>query len=91
MPRACTASNLFAGVRNTSTANPAITYTLTLWQNGSATALSTTIDANSGSSTTTGTNATSTVSVNPGDLLEWHINESGSPSKTSLTIAFQCQ
>jgi hypothetical protein len=91
MPRACTASNLFAAVHNTSTANPAITYTLTLWQNGSATALSTTIDANTGSSTTTGTNATSTVSVSPGDLLEWHINESGSPSKTSLTIAFQCQ
>jgi hypothetical protein len=91
MPRACTASNLFAAAHSTSTANPAITYTLTLWQNGSATALSTTIDAATGSATTTGANATSTVSISSGDLLEWHVNESGSPSKTSMTIAFQCQ
>ncbi len=91
MPRACTASNLFAAAHSTNTNNPAITYTLTLWQNGSATSLSTTIDAATGSATATGTNATSTVSVSSGDLLEWHVNESGSPTKTSMTIAFQCQ
>jgi hypothetical protein len=91
MPSVCTASNLFAAAHSTSTGNPAIAYTLTLWQNGSATALAATIDAAAGSATTTGANATNTISVSPGDLLEWHINESGSPSKTSMTIAFQCQ
>jgi len=59
-------------------------YTFTLDKNGAGTALACTI---SGASATTCTDSSDTVSANQGDLLDWAITITGSPSSTPVIAA----